>query len=457
MEFEPLSFAALLVAVAAFAVLAVLKKRFSLGFGARVLIATGLGIVLGLAFGESYTYYAVVGSIYANVISAMVIPLLFFSILSSITNLSDLVHIKGIGWKSVVFLLLNTLTATLITLVIAVPLGVGTGFSLDSVEYEAHEVPTITDTIVGLFPKNLADAWVDNSVVPIIIFAVIVALAFNRVIQKQKAAEAAGVEVKVDVKPFKALVDATNAVLGNAISWIVSFTPYAVVSLIGRAVGRADVTTLVPLLSVLAIAYVALAIQFFGFESLFLSVIGKLNPPSFFRGVAPAAITAFTTQSSVGTIPVTVRSLTENLGVDEDVASFTAGLGANLGMPGCAGMWPTLVAVFAINATGTSFSAGQYALLIALTLVVSAGTVGVPGTATITATALLAALGLPVETIALVAPISSIVDMGRTATNVVGAAEAAVLVAKTEGILDEEAYNANATYTNAEAAKVATA
>ena len=117
------------------------------------------------------------------------------------------------------------------------------------------------------------------------------------------------------------------------------------------------------------------------------------------------------------------------------MASFTAGLGANLGMPGCAGMWPTLVAVFAINALGIPFTPVQYGFLVLLTLVVSIGTVGVPGTA------LLAALGLPVETIALVAPISSIVDMGRTATNVIGAAEASLLVAAGEGLVDRSVYD----------------
>lgn len=443
MEFDASAFAALIVAAAFFALLAVLKRRFQWGFGARVLLATGLGVVLGLAFGGSYTYYALVGTIYANVISAMVVPLLFFSIIASITNLSDLVHIKAIGWKSVLFLLLNTLTATLLTLLIALPLHIGQGFSLDAVSYDAKTVPSVTDTIVGLFPQNLATSWTNNAVVPIIVFALIVAAAYNRLVQKQKEAPS---EKAVDVKPFKAFVDATNSVLGNAVSWIVSFTPYAVVSLIGRAVGRADVATLLPLVGVLVVAYVILAIQFFGVESAFVAFIGKLNPARFFRGIAPAAVTAFTTQSSVGTIPVTVSSLTKNLGVDEDVASFTAGLGANLGMPGCAGMWPTLVALFALNATGTVFTPGQYVLLVLLTLVVSIGTVGVPGTATITATALLAALGLPVETIALVAPISSIVDMGRTATNVVGAAEASLIVARTESLVDEGVYNGGEAY-----------
>lgn len=443
MEFDALSFTALAVAAGLFAVLAYLKRKRHWGFGARVLLATAFGIGLGLAFGQSYTYYALVGTIYANLISAMVVPLLFFSIIASITNLSGLVHIKAIGWKSVLFLLLNTLTATLLTLLIALPLHIGQGFSLDAVSYEAKTVPSATDTIVGLFPQNLTTSWTNNAVVPIIVFALIVAAAYNRLVQKQKETPS---EKAVDVKPFKAFVDATNSVLGNAVSWIVSFTPYAVVSLIGRAVGRADVATLLPLVGVLIVAYVILALQFFGVESAFVAFIGKLSPARFFRGIAPAAVTAFTTQSSVGTIPVTISSLTKNLGVDEDVASFTAGLGANLGMPGCAGMWPTLVALFALNATGTAFTPGQYVLLVLLTLVVSIGTVGVPGTATITATALLAALGLPVETIALVAPISSIVDMGRTATNVVGAAEASLLVARTEGLVDEEVYNGGEAY-----------
>lgn len=441
MQVDALALGALVVAIAFFAILAVLKRKFHVGFGVRTLIATGLGVVLGIAFGQSFEYYAVFGTIYANVISALVVPLLFFSIISSVTNLTDVVHLRGIGVKSVVFLLLNTLTASLLTLLIALPLGIGHGFSLDGVQYDAHEVPSAIDTIVGLFPQNLADSWVNNAVVPIIIFAIIVALAYNRLATQKKDDPKA-----VDVKPFKAFVDAANKVLGETVSWVVGFTPYAVVSLIGRAVGRADITQLVPLLGVLAVAYVVLAIQFFGVESAFVAGIGHLSPVRFLKGMAPAAITAFTTQSSVGTVPVTVQSLTQNLGVDEDVASFTAGLGANLGMPGCAGMWPTLVAIFAINALGIPFSPAQYVFLVLLTLVVSIGTVGVPGTATITATALLAALGLPVETIALVAPISSIVDMGRTATNVLGAGEAALLVAKTEGLVDEDVYNSDETY-----------
>ena len=165
----------------------------------------------------------------------------------------------------------------------------------------------------------------------------------------------------------------------------------------------------------------------------------------------PAGMVAFTSESSIGTIPVTVRQL-RSAGVPEDTAAFVAGLGANLGMPGCAGMWPTLLAVFAINAQGLDYTPWQYLMIVVLTLLVSIGTVGVPGTATITATSLFAAAGLPIPFIAIAQPISQIVDMGRTALNVAGAANTAVIVAASERQLDLDAYSglAGATDGNAD-------
>ena len=168
-------------------------------------------------------------------------------------------------------------------------------------------------------------------------------------------------------------------------------------------------------------------------------MFAKLNPVKFFRGIWPAQTVAFTSQSSVGTIPVTVRQL-KKIGVSEKIASFVAAFGANVGMPGCAGVWPTILAVFAIHALNVPYTITQYVFLVLLTVIVSVGTVGVPGTATITATAVFAAAGLPIEIIVILTPISSIVDMARTATNVTGAAAAAVLVAKSEGELDLASY-----------------
>ena len=430
MDIQVLKIGALALTLLFFGILYFLGKKKNVDFGVLTILATGFGIIVGLVFKENFEYVAVFGTIFTNIISAMVVPLLLFSIISSITNLGESVHLKKIGLKSVFFLLLNNLTASVITLIAAVALQVGRGFPYQTVtDYKAAEVPTFIDTIVSLFPQNLITQWGEGKVVPIVIFAILIAAAYNQFGKD-----------KEDVKPFKTFIDAGNKVLGQAIGWIMDFTPYAVLSLIARAVGRTEIADLLPLMGVMVLAYLLCAIQLFGVESLLIRFVGKLNPFIFLKKIAPAGIVAFTSQSSVGTIPVTVRQLEKELGVDGDIASFTAGLGANLGMPGCAGMWPVLLAVFSVNVLGLDYSLTQYAFLILLSLVVSVGTVGVPGTATISATAVFSAAGLPIELIVLLAPISSIVDMARTATNVVGAATASVLVAKTEGHLNEDIY-----------------
>lgn len=412
-----------------FTVIWILEKK-KVDFGILTLLGTGFGVVVGLVFKGHYNYVIIFGNIYTRLLTALVIPLLLFSIISSITNLGDSVHVKKIGIKSILFLLLNTFAASIITLFTALFFKLGQGFQYGTVSaYEAKEIPAFMDTILSMFPENLMAHWGNGEVVPVLIFAIIIAVSYNRSVTSSDR-----------LKPFKAFIDAGNEVLGQAVSWLIGFTPYAVLTLIARAVGRSELADFLPLLGVLVLAYALSIVQIFGVESLLLRGIGKLNPIPFLKGIAPAGIVAFTSQSSIGTIPVTIRQLTKKLGVDEDAAAFTAGLGANLGMPGCAGIWPVLLAVFTVQVLELAYGPLQYAFLILMAIVVSIGTVGVPGTATVAATALFSAAGLPVEMIVLFAPISTIADMARTATNVVGAATAAVLAAETEGLLDKEKY-----------------
>ena len=441
MSVEILDLAALVLTAVFFALLYYLHKKKHVDFGVRTILAVGLGLIVGLAFKGHHVYVAAVGTVYAHVVSAVVIPLLIFSIISSITNLGNSVRLKNIGLKTVFFLVLNTLFASLITLVAGVATNIGHGVQYElATDYTAKEVPTFVDTVISLFPQNLASHWANGEVVPIVVFSILVAISYNKLAVKKPE----------EVAPFKKFIDAGDLVMGRVVSYVISFTPYAVLSLIARAVSRSSPADLIPLLSVLVLAYILCAIQLFVVEGALVKLVGKLDPVRFFKGIWPAATVAFTSQSSVGTIPVTVNQLTKKLGVNEDVA-FGASLGANLGMPGCAGIWPTLLAVFTIHLLGIEYTPVQYAFLVVLAVVVSIGTVGVPGTATITATALFAAAGLPVEAIILLSPISSIVDMARTATNVVGAAAATTLVAATEGQLDEAVYNGEAEVPAAEA------
>lgn len=306
----------------------------------RTILAVGLGLIVGLVFKGHHTYVAAVGTIYAHVVSAVVIPLLIFSIISSITNLGNSVRLKNIGLKTVFFLVLNTFFASLITLIAGVVTNVGHGVKYElATDYTAKEVPTFVDTVISLFPQNLASHWANGEVVPIAVFCILVAISYNKIAAKKPE----------EVAPFKKFIDAGDVVMGRVVSYVISFTPYAVLSLIARAVSRSSPADLVPLLSVLVLAYVLCAIQAFVVEGALIKIVGKLDPVQFFKGVWPAGTVAFTSQSSVGTIPVTVNQLTKKLGVNEDIAAFGASLGANLGMPGCAGVWPTLLAVFTIT------------------------------------------------------------------------------------------------------------
>lgn len=425
---------ALLITLLFFGLIYFLKERKRVDFGVLTILAAFLGVLLGICFKENYDYIEIIGIVYSNLITSIVIPLLLFSIISSITNLNSSLKLKKISFKTMFYLLLNTFLASLITLFFSVVTKIGSGINYElSTGYKAVEVPTIIDTITSLFPKNIIESWLKGEVVPILVFAIIIAISYNKLANKNQKL----------VEPFKNFIDAGNHVFGEVVNFVIGFTPYAILALIARAVGKSTLSDLLPLLGVLALAYLLSIIQIFVVESLLLKIIGKINPINFFKGIWPAGVVAFTSQSSIGTIPVTVRQLVKKIGVNEEIASFVASLGANLGMPGCAGIWPTLLAVFAINLLGLDYSITQYAFLVVLSVVVSIGTVGVPGTATITATAVFAAAGLPIEVIVLLTPISTIVDMARTATNVIGAATAATLVAKTEDELDLSVYNIN--------------
>lgn len=430
MNIDFLALGALGAAILFIGALVFLRKK-NIDFGLRTIIALLFGLGIGIVFAGHTSYVQLIGAVYANVISAFVIPLLFFSVISSVSQLKNIQKLKKIGVKSIGLLTSTTLIASIITIITALAFGIGRNASITlPTDYKAKEVPAITQVIVDLFPKNFFAQASTNTIVPVILFSLLIGIAL--VVLTTKEPESA--------KPFKDFVDSASKIINTAISFIIEFTPYAVLALVANAVSNNGADKLLPLLPVLVIAYLLCFIQTFGVNSILIGVVAKLNPIKFFKHIWPAQVVAFTTQSSVGTIPVTEKCL-KNAGVSDSISSFVIPLGANVGMPGCAGIWPTLLAVFAIQGLNIEYSIGQYVILILIATLVSIGTVGVPGTATITATAVFAAAGLPIEIIVLLTPISSIVDMARTATNISAAATSALIVAKSENEINLDKYN----------------
>ena len=427
-----MQFVAVLVTLVLFYVLYQMKKR-GISFGGRVITGTIVGLILGFIFKDNTEYVSVFGSIYVNLLYAMVIPLLLTTIIRTMLNTGSLTKLRSVGLKSIGILSLHNVMGSIVGLILAVAFKIGQGVHFDvPVDSEVKEVPTVSETIINFFPSNIVSNAAEGQVVPIIIFSVLVGVATLKLIESGK---------EETVRPFAEFINSFAEVIFKLTSMITSLTPYAVLALMTNAVGRVDSTAIAPFILILVLNYVASVIHTFLGTGILVSSFAKVNPIAYFKKVWPVTMIGFTTQSSMGAIPANVENLTEKQGVAEEIASFTAPLGATMGMPGCAGFWPVMNAIFVANMMGLGWGAGDYVKLVLIALLVSLGTVGVPGTATITTTALFAAMGLPLEMVVLLAPISTLADMGRTATNVTAANSSALIVAASEDKLNREVFN----------------
>ena len=441
MTADLLSGGALTVVSALFVVIFLLRKK-GLDFTLVILGALIAGGVVGFVFQGHTSWIAPLGKIYVSVLSALVIPLIIVSIVSSVTSLSSVAQLKGIGARSVFWLLATTVLSIVLALGLGLSSGVGlgSGISIQGVNAANYKASTVSfsQVLVGLFPRNVISDISSESIVPIILFAVLIAVSY--VLAAHDHPEL--------VAPFKRGVDAFKAIIFKAVAFVIELTPYAVLTLTATVTsnGLARSGIMWSMLALLILSFVAFAIDIWGINAVLLKAVAGLSPLRFFRKILPAQLVGFSTQSSAGTLPLTTSILTERIGVAPTVANFTAALGTTIGMPGCSGIWPVLVAIFGIHGLGLNYGLKDYALLALVSLVVSLGTAGVPGTSTVVTAAVLTAVGLPLEILVLVIPISAIADTGRTATNITAAMVASAIVARKEGALDDAVFNDDTEY-----------
>ncbi|MFM6980934.1 MAG: dicarboxylate/amino acid:cation symporter [Micrococcales bacterium] len=442
------STAVLAAVILGFAGLYLLRRR-KINFSLVTFIALVVGVPLGFFAQGHADFVEPFGKIYINLLLASVAPLIVLSIVSSITSLNSLSQLKSIGVRSIAWLLGSNGLAVILALGLGLffEIGKGVNESLGGQELSVlqNSVQNFGDVFVNFFPSNLITDISGNHVIPLIIVAVTISVAYLALNERRSK----------EVKGFRENVESLRLVVFKAVSYVIRLTPYAVLTLTVEVV--ANTKNLKPqffsLIGLLALTWLACAIHTFAINGVLLRVFAKVSPLAFFKKILPAQLTAFTTQSSLGTLPVTTNALTKKVGVHPEIANFTAPLGTAIGMPGCAGIWPILISVWGINAYGIQYSLGQYALLAVLGTLVSVGTAGVPGAATVSSATVLAAAGLPLEFIAVTLPISLIADMARTATNVTAAAVSATVVARQVDLLDDEIFNSNSTEEEVEIVK----
>jgi len=422
------------------------SKRRLPSFGVQVLAGMAIGLALGLvarAVGDQTSGLAVslhmIGQIFVQLLKALVPPLVFTAIVSSIAALRDLENAAKLVWQTLLWFALTALIAVLIGITLGLVIQPGLHAGVDASAAVAPGTRgTWLDFLKGLVPVNLfgigASTTIENG-------AATTSISFNvlQIIIAAIAIGAAAVRTGSAGEAFLAFNASALAVFRKLLHWVIRLTPIGTAALIGDAVVRYGWSALSALGAFAGAIYLGLGLVLLVvYPSLLLA--NGLNPLRFFASVWPAMQLGFVSRSSVGTLPVTEEVVEHALGVPRAYTAFAVPLGATTKMDGCAAVYPAVSAIFVAQFYGVPLHLTDYALIVFVSVIGSAATAGLTG-ATVMLTLTLSTLGLPLEGAGLLLAIDPILDMGRTAINVTGQALVPTVVGKRAGILDLARFN----------------
>lgn len=391
------------------------KKKLSLA--AQIFIALVLAIIVGLLMQNvadiANDYIKPFGTIFLNLVKFIVCPIVLFSIMAGIVSMKDIKKVGIIGGSTLIYYFCTTAIAITIGLIIAnIFKGAFPALTTSNLEYTAPEGQKAMDVLVNIFPSNFLKPIVDANMLQIIVMAIIIGFAIILLGEKvSKTVEA---------------VNRLNDVFMKCMEMILKLSPIGVFCLLTPVVATNGAAIIGSLAKVLLCAYVCYILHAIIVYSIAVATLGKMNPLKFFKGMLPAIMFAFSSASSVGTLPLNMEC-TENLGASKEVSSFVLPLGATINMDGTA-IYQGVCAIFIASCYGINLSLGQMVTIVLTATLASIGTAGVPGAGMVMLSMVLASVGLPIEGIALVAGVDRIFDMGRTTLNITGDASCAVIV-----------------------------
>ena len=394
---------------------------------ARVMGALVLGLLVGLALPDpaiADTWLKPVGDLFIKAIKMLVVPLIFVSLIVGVSSIPDLSRVGRLGGKTLAFYLCSTLMAVSLGLIAAniVQPGVGAPLGGGDVPAAPEGGMSVAQIILGLVPDNPVRALADGDILPIIVFALLLGLAMTAVGER--------------AQPFRRVFEAAEPVIAKLVVWVIELAPFGVFALMAWVGARYGLAALLPLGKLIVLLYATCIMHLLLLSSIALLGMSRLSPVTFFRQAAEPLIFAFTTTTSSGTLPVTMRTAETRLGISKSVSSFALPLGATINMDGLA-IYLGIIAVFTAQAMGVELSMGQYVLIMLSATLGAIGAAGIPSGGLLLMPLVLSTVGLPLDVIALVAGIDRILDMMRTTTNVGGDLICATTVARSEGELDE--------------------
>ena len=396
-------------------------KKLKSNLAAQIFIALVLAIVVGLLFGKNpdflSNYIKPFGTIFLNLLKFIVCPIVLFSILCGMISMKDIKKVGSIGIKTIIYYLGTTAVAILIGLVMGqLCKGMFPALSTSELVYEAKEATPFMQVLVDIFPSNWLAPLANANMLQIIVIAIFV--GFGIILVGDKADK------------IRVALEQVNEVFMKVMELILKLSPIGVFCLLAPVVAANGAMIVGSLAMVLLVAYISYILHAVIVYSTTVRTMGGTSPLKFFKGMAPAMIFAFSSASSVGTLPLTLEC-SEKLGADKEVASFVLPLGATINMDGTA-IYQGVCAIFIASCFGIDLTLSQMATIVITATLASIGTAGVPGAGMVMLAMVLQSVGLPVEGIALVAGVDRIFDMGRTVLNITGDASCAVIVSNME-------------------------
>ncbi len=427
-----------------FYILFQLQKR-KIDFSWRMLVALVLGASLGLLIQaaasfpdtnniwmrETTIWYGLFGRAFVSFIRLLVIPLIFVSIIKVVLDFSGKTHLPQIAIRGIFWLLFTTGIAAVLGIILAGVFQLGTEQTITTGKAELKEYTNLVDTIIRLIPNNIIGAMTENNIVGLVIFSALLGFGANRMEKKHSIA----------IGQFKLLIDALYQIVMSVAMTIIKYMPYAVVALLARTIISNGIPAIVAVSSFVLAIYIATAIMLI--IHLIIITLHGVSPKIFVQKALGTWLMAFSSRSSMGTLPMTISTLTKRMGVNGGTANLVGSLGSTMGMNGCAGFFPAMLAVMVAHMVGIEVNIQFYIMLVIIVVIGSIGIAGIPGTATVAATIVLSGMGMAEHfaLIGIVLAIDPIIDMARTLANVSGTMTAAIATDRELGSMNMQIFN----------------
>ncbi|RHT75458.1 MULTISPECIES: dicarboxylate/amino acid:cation symporter [Clostridium] len=401
-----------------------MKEKKKLSLATKTFIGFGLGIVIGLVFGEKATIVKPLGTIFLNMIKMIVVPMVFFSITAGVASLGDLKKLRNIGVKVVGLYALTSALCVGLGLIMANIINPGKGFDLtalsQSTDYEAQAMPSIIDTLIDMFPSNIFTSFTNTNMLQIIVFSVFLGVALI-MMGKEGERLLAGVQ------------SCANAMY-KITAIVMEFSPIGVCALLADSVGAYGLKIFGPLGKLILTVYASDVILVLLMYIPMVALLAKFPVKKWLQGIWKVWVVTASTTSSSGSLPITTSVTNDEFGVSSELSSFSLPLGATINMNGGCIYYAAAI-VMTAQIYGMNLTPSALVNIIISTVLVAMGCPGVPGGAIIMTTILLTNMGLPLEIVGLIAGIFRLIDMANTTFNVTGDVVTTMVVARSEGMM----------------------